>query len=44
MKQGICGILYFKLNGIDAINEITKPTRYTLLTFGLQAYQWYEDF
>jgi hypothetical protein len=21
----ICGILYFKLNGIDAINEITKP-------------------
>jgi hypothetical protein len=20
-----CGILYFKLNGIDAINEITKP-------------------
>jgi hypothetical protein len=21
----ICGILYFKLNGIDAINKITKP-------------------
>jgi hypothetical protein len=21
----VCGILYFKLNGLDAINEITKP-------------------
>ena len=21
----ICGILYFKLNGIDSINKITKP-------------------
>ena len=21
----ICGILYFKLNGIDAVNEMTKP-------------------
>jgi hypothetical protein len=22
----ICGILYFKLNGIDAINKITNPS------------------
>jgi hypothetical protein len=30
MKQtykgiSLCGIIYFKLNGIDAINAITKP-------------------